>query len=100
MLSNISIDKEQIRKLCDKWKITEFSLFGSVLRKDFGSASDIDVLIVFDENVKWDLFDLVSLQEELKTIFKREIDLVEAGTIRNPFRRKSIMNNREILYAA
>ncbi|MFH1875101.1 MAG: nucleotidyltransferase family protein [Pseudomonadota bacterium] len=100
MLSNVDIKKEQIKAICDKWKITEFSLFGSVLRPDFSPTSDIDVLVVFEENAKWDLFDLVTLQEELKDIFNREIDLVEVGTIRNPFRRKTIMNNREVLYAA
>jgi predicted nucleotidyltransferase len=38
--------------------------------------------------------------EELKTIFGREVDLVEKGTIRNPFRRHSIMTTKEVLYAA
>jgi len=100
MSPNIDINIEQIKTLCKKWKIIEFSLFGSVLRKDFGPTSDIDVFVAFEDATKWDLFDLVELCEELKSLFEREIDLVEAGTIRNPFRRNAIMNTREVLYAA
>ena len=33
------------RGFCRKWKITEFSLFGSVIRDDFGPESDVDVLV-------------------------------------------------------
>ncbi len=34
---------ERIAELCDRWQITEFALFGSVLRDDFRPDSDIDV---------------------------------------------------------
>ena len=42
MKSNIKIDNGRIKKFCDKWDIVEFSLFGSVLRNDFGPESDVD----------------------------------------------------------
>ena len=96
----IDIPIDRIKDFCGKWKIREFSLFGSVLRDDFGPNSDIDVMVSFDEKARWDLFDLVDMIEELKTIFGREVDLVEKGTIRNPFRRHSIMTTKEVLYAA
>jgi predicted nucleotidyltransferase len=38
--------------------------------------------------------------DELKIIFGRDVDLVEKGAVRNPFRRHSIMTTREVLYAA
>lgn len=90
----------EIKGFCHKWQIKEFSLFGSVLREDFGPESDIDVMVSFDDRAGWDLFDLVDMIEELKIIFGRDIDLVEKGTIRNPFRRHYIMANNEVLYAA
>ena len=96
----IDIPFDRIKDFCGKWKIREFSLFGSVLRDDFGPNSDIDVMVSFDEKAGWDLFDVVDMIEELKTIFGREVDLVEKGTIRNPFRRHSIMTTKEVLYAA
>lgn len=100
MGSRIKIDYERIIRFCHKWKIAEFSLFGSVLRNDFRSNSDIDVLVSFFDDADWSIIDFVDMREELKQIFGREVDFVEKDAIRNPFRRSSIMNNREVIYAA
>jgi len=96
----IEVPVDKIREFCRKWKINEFSLFGSVLREDFRPNSDIDVLVSFDVTVSWSLYDVVDMKDELKTIFMRDVDIVEKGAVRNPFRRRSIMTNREVLYAA
>ena len=100
MSPNIDIKIDEIRVFCEKWKIARLSLFGSVLGDDFRPDSDVDVLVDFAKDARWDLFDLVEMHEELKGIFGREVDLVEEGTIRNPFRERSIMASREVLYAA
>ena len=77
----------------------EFSIFGSALRDDFGPESDVDVLVSFAEDEHWSLDDWVDMIEELKTIFGREVDLVEKETMRNPFRRHEILTTREVIYA-
>lgn len=100
MSPKIKIDHNRIAEFCHRWKVKELALFGSVLRNDFRPDSDVDILIGFTEDAKWDLFDLATIYDELKALFGREVDLVENGTIRNPFRRQSIMSTREILYAA
>ncbi len=33
------VDTAKLKEFCDKWKITQFALFGSVLRDDFGPAA-------------------------------------------------------------
>jgi predicted nucleotidyltransferase len=38
--------------------------------------------------------------EELQEILERQVDLVEKGAIRNPFRRHEILMTREIIYAS
>jgi hypothetical protein len=96
----IDIPMDKISAFCKKWKIKEFSLFGSVLRDDFRPDSDVDALISFVENPGWDLYDWVNMIEELKTIFGREVDLVSQKGLRNPFRRQNILATREVLYAA
>jgi len=100
MSPNIDIKMDTIKVFCKKWKIVEFSLFGSVLGDDFRAESDVDVLVDFEKDASWDLFDLVEMRDELKDIFGREIDLVEKGAIRNPYRKRSIMKSHEVLYAA
>ena len=32
---NVEVTQEQITAFCQKWQITQFELFGSVLRDDF-----------------------------------------------------------------
>jgi predicted nucleotidyltransferase len=99
----IPIDQEKIAAFCKKWKITEFSLFGSVLREDFGPDSDVDVLVTFAKDAGWSLFDLVDMEEELVSIFGREVDLLTRPSVegmRNYLRRKAILSNITTLYAA
>jgi hypothetical protein len=56
-----------IADLCQRWQIEEFALFGSVLRDDFHSDSDIDILTTFSAHHPWNLFDFMNLQRELET---------------------------------
>ena len=95
----ISINKQAVAVFCKKWKIVEMSLFGSVLRDDFNPDSDIDVLVTFNPEAKWSLWDFPQMQDELKAIFGREVDIVEKDALRNPFRRHSILTTRQVVYA-
>ncbi|MCK4914157.1 MAG: nucleotidyltransferase family protein [Planctomycetes bacterium] len=96
----ILLPQEKIHGFCLKWKISEMALFGSVLSEDFRDDSDIDVLVSFKENSGWGLFDFVDMIDELKLIFGRKVDLVEKDSLRNPFRRQTILGNNEVIYAA
>ncbi len=102
MTVGIEIDKEQIARFCRKWKITEFSLFGSVLRDDFSPDSDVDVLVVFAEGTHWGLFDLCRMEDELKDIFGREVDFVTRQSVEsspNYIRRNHILKHMELIHA-
>ncbi|MEA2237725.1 MAG: uncharacterized protein QOC81_2449 [Thermoanaerobaculia bacterium] len=97
-MPNIAIDydKEKLRDFCRRWKITEFSLFGSVVRDDFGPESDVDVMVRFADDAGWSLFDEVHMEDELVAIFGRDVDLLTRRAVersRNPIRRDSILTN-------
>jgi predicted nucleotidyltransferase len=96
----INIPRAKIEDFCRRWKIAEFSFFGSILREDFSPKSDVDVLISFEPDIPWSLFDWVDMIEELREILGREVDLVEKSGLRNPFRRREILNSRQVIYAA
>lgn len=99
----IDIPREKIEEFCRKWKITEFSLFGSVLRDDFRPDSDIDVLVTFSPDAHWRFFHLLDMQDELKEIFGREVDLGEKRLVEsseNYIRRRHILSNLETVYVA
>ncbi len=96
----IYIPRDKIKDFCRRWKIVEFALVGSVLRDDFRPDSDIDILLSFEESAGWSLYDVVDMKDELKTLFGREVDLVEKEAIRNPYRRRNMLMDKEVLYAA
>jgi predicted nucleotidyltransferase len=103
MKLTISLNQDKIKDFCRRWKISEFSLFGSVLREDFGPESDVDVLVTFAEDTHWSFFDLVTMQDELKEILGREVDLVERRAVErseNYIRRRHILQSLEQVYVA
>jgi hypothetical protein len=97
---NIQFSKNLIADFCHRWDVTEFALFGSVIGEGFQPNSDVDVLISFKPDAQWSLFDLVTMQYELKGIFGRNVDLVELEGLTNPFRRHAILNSKEVIYEA
>jgi len=92
----IEIPYEKVTEFCKKWKIKELSLFGSVLREDFGPESDVDVLVGFAPDADWSLFDHVRMEEELEAILGHEVDMVPRRAIErseNWIRRKAILES-------
>jgi len=94
------IDKKSVEAIARKWKIKELAVFGSVLGDNFNEESDVDILIQFESETRYNLFDFVDLKDELENIFGRSVDLVEKSGIRNPFRRKEILQTARTIYAA
>lgn len=94
----IEIPKEEITAFCKRNHIRKFSLFGSVLRDDFRQESDIDVLVEFDPDAKISLFDWIHMEEDLASLLGRKVDLIEASSLRNPFRRYEILRTQQVIY--
>lgn len=100
MTLKIKIPKDRIAEFCRRWQVKELAVFGSALGDDFRPDSDVDVLVVFQDEARWTLFDHMRAEEELEQILGRKVDLVEKSAIRNPFRRYHILKNHEVIYAA
>ena len=103
MSAKIPIPREKIAEFCERWKITELALFGSVLRDDFRPDSDVDVLVTFAPEAEWSLFDHVTMEEELSSILGRKVDLISRRAIErsgNWIRRKAILEAAEPFYVA
>ncbi len=98
----LDFSEKALGAFCRKWKIRQFALFGSVLRDDFHPDSDIDVLVSFQREAEWDLFDVVDMRNELEAMFGRKVDLLDREAVeqgRNPFRRRGILSNTRVVYA-
>src|SRR5215471_12314769 len=97
---DLQIPEDRIADFCQRWKIREFALFGSVLRQDFRPESDIDVLVSFAPDAAWRFYDLMDMKEELEALFGRRVDLVEKHLVENSenyIRRKHILGNMETI---
>jgi hypothetical protein len=97
----IHLDTTSIRAFCEKWKIRELSVFGSILRNDFRADSDVDFLVDYHEHAEWDLLDSIRMKEELEEIIGRRADIVDRIAIEsdgNRFVRKEIISSAEPIY--
>jgi predicted nucleotidyltransferase len=86
-------------KICEKYHLSELSVFGSAIRDDFHEGSDVDILISFDDKFYSTICDILDIKDYFSGIFKREIDVVEKEGLRNPLRKEDILSTREIIYA-
>ena len=101
--AKFTIPKAKLSEFCRRWNISELALFGSALREDFRPDSDVDVLVSFGPQAHVTLFDMAQMQNELKDIFKREVDLVSKRGLenrRNYLRRKQILNSAQVIDVA
>jgi uncharacterized protein len=102
MKTAVPLPKDQIADFCSHWRVAELSLFGSILREDFHSQSDVDILIDFAPEADWGLLEHIQMQQELKAILGREVDLVSKRAIEqssNWIRRQEILSTAQLIYA-
>lgn len=94
----IDIPKDEIARFCQEHRIRRLSLFGSILRDDFGPDSDVDVLVEFEPGATPG-FAFFGLQEELSRMFGRRVDLNTPGFLSDYF-RDEVMREAEVQYDA
>lgn len=94
--------RKEISEVCRRHGIRRLEVFGSAARgDDFDPlSSDVDFLIQFDPHAQIGLDGYFAAKDELERILRREVDLVEASAIRNPYLRAEIDRLRELVYAA
>ena len=83
---NIEIHKEQLDVFCRKNNIRRLSLFGSILREDFGPESDIDFLVEFEEGKTPSLLGMADLEIKISKMLKRKVDLRTPNDLSRYFR--------------
>ena len=96
---NIEEYKFQVTQVCQSLPIKRLGLFGSALTEKFTSKSDIDILVVFEEDNDIDYFDkYFELKENLEKIFNKKVDLVIDKKFKNPYFQKAVDSSRRIIY--
>lgn len=97
----IIIDKnrDKIKALCNKHKVSRLFVFGSILTDRFKKSSDVDFVVDFDGVELYDYADnYFDLKTSLEKLLKRQVDLLEDKAIKNPYLRKSIDSSKQMIY--
>ena len=92
---------EKIQEFCQHWSIVELAVFGSILREDFDSDSDIDFMVSFVPQSKITFFDLEEMEKQLSELCDRPIDIVTKKAILNShnwIRRRNILEQAKVIY--
>jgi predicted nucleotidyltransferase len=103
-ISNVDVPERSVAEICRKLGVEELSIFGSALRDDFGPESDVDFLVVFENNDAGPWMGKFSeLEEALTGILGRKVDVVDKRAVEsseNYIRRKHILASAQVVYVA
>lgn len=73
-------------------------IFGSFVREENTTASDIDILVQFHDT--YSLLQLITIENELSDKLGIKVDLVTEGSLKNIRVRKSIQKDLQIIFQA
>ena len=98
-MSILDRDIDKIKDLCSRYNVAYLFAFGSVLTDKFRPDSDIDFIVDFSDVKLLEYADnYFDLKYSLENLLKRNVDLLEDKSIRNPFLRKSIDASKKLIY--
>lgn len=87
MTTKVQIPKAIVDDFCRRRHIKKLSLFGSVLRDDFGPQSDVDMLVEFEPGTTVGYFELADMELELSGLLGRKVDLRTPAELSRYFRQ-------------
>ena len=102
-MARIDVDQAKVAEFCRRNHICGLAFFGSVLRDDFRSDSDVDVLVEFEPGQEPGLTALVTMENELSEILGRKADMVERQAVEqseNYIRKRYVLQSAEKVYVA
>ena len=95
--AHMALDREAITDFCQRHPIRKLALFGSVLRDDFHTGSDVDILVYLDPDAHVTLLTLAGMELELTEIVGRQVDLRMPEEISHYIRQR-VVDESETIY--
>jgi len=89
--------EEKLAKICEENDIVFMVIFGSFVRGEQKRRSDIDIAIKYADGKRKSLFDLVELEEKLKRLFGRKVDLGEFDSL-SPYVIDYVKKEMKVIY--
>lgn len=97
----IEANRDALSRLCIRYRVQRLELFGSAVGSDFDpETSDLDFLVQFQPLSPSEHYEAYfGLLEALRERFQRDIDLVEAKAMRNPYFIRRVNESRKPIHA-
>ena len=89
--------KEKIAEICEKNDVVFLAIFGSTVRGEQKKTSDIDIAIEFGKNKQKTLFDLIHVENELTSVFRRKVDLGIFSSL-SPYVIDNVRKEMRVIY--
>lgn len=97
----LTVSRAELETLARRFHIRKLSLFGSAARGELRPDSDIDLLVEFQPGNAPSLGGMLDISDAFSVLFGgRSVDLATASILENPYRRRAIERDMEMLYAA
>jgi len=96
---SVAIPEQTLVELCRRYRVRRLSLFGSVLREDFGPQSDVDMLVEFEPDAEIGFLTLSRMARELSGLLGRPVDLVPRNSLK-PLLREAVLREEKVIYAS
>ncbi len=94
-----TVDQNALSRICSRYQVRELAIFGSAVRGELRSDSDLDLLVVFTRTARIGLVGFARLRTELSDLFGRPVDLVPRDGLK-PALRDQVLAQSRTLYAA
>ncbi len=96
----INDNLQKLFALCKKHKVKKLYAFGSILTQRFNDESDVDILVDFNSEIDHTNYsdNFFDFYNALKTLFGREIDLVDESAVKNPYFKEELNETKYLIY--
>ena len=97
----IEVSRSELHKLVKQYHIHRLYLFGSASRSELRPDTDIDLLIEFAVKHTPSMGGMVEIKNSFEALFHgRKVDIATPSILSNPYRKRAIEKDIELLYAA
>ncbi len=96
----ITNNLQKLFALCRKYKVSKLYAFGSILTEKFNDKSDVDILVNFNSEIDYNNYadNYFDFYNALKSLFGRNVDLVDETSVKNPFFREELNETKHLIY--
>lgn len=90
--------KDRVAAACREYRVRRLDAFGSVVRGQETSVSDVDLLVEFFDPEQMPAGRFFGLLHRLETDFGCKVDLLTLNGLRNPFFKARVLAERVPVY--